>query len=121
MNDLQLSEFTHDLVFIDGDLILLDSESEVARQALTINLLHYKGEWFLDSTYGVPYLTEILGKVNTTDLPDTIIADKVRESYNISSLDSLNSSISVDRSYIIDRIDATTEDGEIISITNTTL
>lgn len=116
MNDIELSEITHDIVFEGADIKLLNNEAQVSKQTLKINLLFYKGEWFLDNTYGVPYFQEILGKINNTTLPDTIIIDKVLKSYNIASLESMDSTITSDRAYVIDNIKATTVDGDIISI-----
>lgn len=119
MNDIELSELTHDIVIEGADIRLLNNQSQVAKQTLKINLLFYKGEWFLDNTYGVPYFQEILGKINNTTLPDTIIVDKVLKSYNIAALESLDSSITAGRVYVIDNIKATTVDGDIISISTT--
>lgn len=121
MNDLLLDDATHDLTISNGDFQLLNNEAKVAKQTLKINLLHCKGEWFLDNTYGVPYFQEILGKVGSTKLPDAILINKIRESYNISSINSFESSLSSDRTYTIDSMTATTEDGEVISLTNTAL
>lgn len=120
MNDLQLTN-DHDLLLEDGDFNLLNSEAEVARQTLKINLLWYQGEWFLDSSYGVPYLQEILGKVQNKALPDTIIQQITRDSYNIDRIIEFNSSITEDRQYVVDTLRAMTTDGEIVSISNLTI
>lgn len=117
MNDIQLTT-DHDISIEDGNFKLLDDEAKVAQQTLKINLLFFEGEWFLDNTYGIPYFQEILGKVSNTNLVDTIIQETVRESYNIDRITSFSSSISPDRVYSVDLLEAITEDGEIISITN---
>jgi hypothetical protein len=117
MNDLKLSE-DHDLVIAQGDLSLLNSEASVAKQTLKINLLMYQGEWFLDNTIGVPYFQEIFGKVTNTTLADNIIQEIARDSYNISRITGFSSQITADRTYVVDRLDAITEEGEIISVSN---
>ena len=62
MNDLELNVQTHDLVIANGTVNLLNTEPKVARQALNINLLLFRGEWFLDLDAGIPYFQEIFQK-----------------------------------------------------------
>jgi len=59
--DIALDKITHDLVLVDNDLVMLDGAERV-RQNLAIKLKLWSGEWFLDTEFGTPYLTEILGK-----------------------------------------------------------
>ena len=61
MIDLALDVLTHDLVIKNNDLVLLDGAERV-RQQLAIKLKLWTGEWFLDTEFGTPYLTDILGK-----------------------------------------------------------
>lgn len=61
MYDIALSVGTHDLVIIDGDIALIDNAERVA-QAIRIKLRSFLKEWFLDTTYGLPYWDEILIK-----------------------------------------------------------
>lgn len=61
--DLQLDRDTHELV-IDpstGDIQLLDNARRVAQQ-IKVTLLLFLGEWFLDISFGVPYLESVLIK-----------------------------------------------------------
>ena len=61
MIDLALDPITHDFQIVNNDLFLLDGADRV-RQHLTIKLRLWTGEWFLDTEFGTPYLTDILGK-----------------------------------------------------------
>lgn len=61
MIDLALSPTTHDLDVVNNDLYFLDGAERV-RQQLDIKLRLFTGEWFLDTDFGTPYLTDILGK-----------------------------------------------------------
>ncbi|CAB4197931.1 hypothetical protein UFOVP1309_42 [uncultured Caudovirales phage] len=61
MIDLALDVLTHDLVIQNNDLMLLDGAERV-RQQLAIKLKLWTGEWFLDTEFGTPYLSDILGK-----------------------------------------------------------
>lgn len=60
--DLELDPKTHDLVIAaPGDMRLVDGAARVAQQ-IKVTLLMFLGEWFLDTTFGVPYLEEVLVK-----------------------------------------------------------
>jgi len=67
MKNLLLDSTTHDLAIIDNNLVYT-SGSEQIKQKLKSRLLMYLGEWFLDTTYGVPYYTQILKK--NPDVPN---------------------------------------------------
>lgn len=61
--DLQLDTVTHDLV-IDGgtgDVQMVDGARRVAQQ-IKVTLLLFLGEWFLDTSFGMPYLESVLVK-----------------------------------------------------------
>jgi hypothetical protein len=60
MLDLALNS-DHDLDTSTLDLALLDGAERV-RQQLEIKLRLWRGEWFLDTEFGTPYLESILGK-----------------------------------------------------------
>ena len=51
----------HDLDTSTLDLKLVDSAEQV-RQQLIIKLRLWRGEWFLDTEFGTPYIQQILGK-----------------------------------------------------------
>jgi hypothetical protein len=59
MIDFALNNF--DLAIQNNDLIMIDGAERV-RQHLQIKLRLWAGEWFLDTEFGTPYLTDILGK-----------------------------------------------------------
>lgn len=117
MNDLELSLINHDLVIENGDLTLLDKEERVARQTLTINLLFFEGEWFLDIEHGIPYFQSILRKNVTKSVVDSLFRRAILSSYNITEILELTSSVNEDR-YVINKLRATTVQGDIVSINN---
>lgn len=69
-HDLALSK-TNDLVFIDG--------AQRVRQQITVTLLTFLGEWFLDDTWGVPYLEKIMVKSPKRAEIENVIRAKVRD------------------------------------------
>ena len=60
MLDIALSS-DHDIDVSALDLRLV-SDAEQVRQQLLIKLKLWRGEWFLDTEFGTPYLQSILGK-----------------------------------------------------------
>jgi len=60
MLDIALTT-SHDLDTSTLDLKLVDKAEQV-RQQLLIKLKLWRGEWFLDTEFGTPYLQQILGK-----------------------------------------------------------
>lgn len=61
MYDLAENIATGDFILQDNDLMIIDNAERVAQQIL-ITLRFWLGEWFLDTTQGVPYLEYILVK-----------------------------------------------------------
>ena len=61
MYDLAEDIATGDILLQDNDLMIIDNAERVAQQIL-ITLRFWFGEWFLDTTQGVPYLEYILIK-----------------------------------------------------------
>lgn len=60
--DLALHITSHDLrIARNGDLLLQDGADRVAQQ-VKVTLLTFLGEWFLDTSFGVPYLEDIMVK-----------------------------------------------------------
>lgn len=69
----------HDLTLSkDGDLVLTDQAARIAQQ-IKITLLTFLGEWFLDQTWGVPYLELIMIKSPNRAQVESIIRAKVRD------------------------------------------
>lgn len=70
--DLLLDTATNDLVFINGVATVAQTQSEIVAQRLKITLYTFLGEWFLDTTLGVPYFQQIFGKGRTKQTVDVI-------------------------------------------------
>lgn len=120
MNDLELDLTNSDLVINKlGDLQLLNTEEKVARQTAQINLLTFRGEWFLDLDLGVPYFQRILRRGATKELVDSILQDVVNNSYNIQRITKWRSSLDkVTNTYNLEIFEGVVDSGEIVSITN---
>lgn len=97
--DLALNRLDHDMVWrtLPGangaptkyEIVLMDSADRVAQQ-IKINLLAFLGEWFLDTTFGVPYLESILVKNPRMPAIETILRKHIKSVPNVIRVDSLS-------------------------------
>lgn len=91
---------TGDYVFGQGPSeFLVDSPAAVGQAAHT-RLRLSRGEWFLDTTEGTPYATEILGE-GTQPLYDSAIKERVLGTPGVVSIDAYSSSLDQDRALTI--------------------
>ena len=98
--DLALSRATHDLLFSEIISISasqpvkkyqiwpIDGADKVAQQ-IKITLLAFLGEWFLDVTFGIPYLEEILVKNPHMASVEIILRNAISDVPNVIRIDSL--------------------------------
>ena len=61
MSDLTIDPITGDFAITNGE-VTLEEGSAAIRQRLEIKLRTFLGEWFLDTTFGIPYYEQVLGK-----------------------------------------------------------
>jgi hypothetical protein len=92
--DLALNRRDHDLVFeplASGkySIIALEGADRVAQQ-IKINLLAFLGEWFLDITFGVPYLEQVLVKNPRMAAVETILRRHIKSVPNVKKVTSLS-------------------------------
>jgi len=96
--DLALSRQDHDLVFpivsVSGSpekhaIWPINGADKVA-QEIKINLLTLFGEWFLDITWGVPYLEEIMVKDPHMPSIETIFRSHILDVPHVTQLTSFN-------------------------------
>ncbi|WP_237173051.1 hypothetical protein [Paracandidimonas lactea] len=79
-HDLALSK-TNDLVLIDG--------AQRVRQQIEVTLLTFLGEWFLDVSWGIPYLEKIMIKTPNRAEIENIIRAKVRDVPGVTAVPSV--------------------------------
>lgn len=91
--DLKLNG-NRDLDLTAGAAILIDGASRV-RQGIGIALRLWRGEYFLDSDAGVPYLTDILVKNPNRSSIEAVLRAAIREVEGVDSIDSLT--VTIDR------------------------
>jgi hypothetical protein len=70
---------------------LVDSPQAVA-QAIKTTLALYQGEWFIDTSVGMPWLTQVIG-FNTQSIYDDAIKSKVQQVSGVTSIDNYTSTL----------------------------
>lgn len=104
-NDLYINE--------KGDLDFTTTTQQELQQRLSIRLLTYQGEWFLNELFGVPYLQQIIGVAKNKSTVDTIMRAEIAEETGTSPITSFVSDYSpYDRSYILN-VTINTDEGVI--------
>jgi hypothetical protein len=87
--DIAMNVNSNDLVVKDGDLMLIDNAERVAQQIL-ITLRFWYGEWFLNTTEGVPYLEYILVKNPNLAHVRQVLTEAIGSVPGVVSLDSMD-------------------------------
>jgi len=67
---------TGDMTFGSGQLNFLINSPEAVAQAVMTRLRLLRGEWFINTTEGTPYATEILGN-NTQNSRDRAVRQRI--------------------------------------------
>lgn len=85
MRDLALDPETHDLLIQNFDLVL-NADLESVRQAVSVRLQFFYGEWFLDITEGIKYYEYILVKNPDLSLVSGIIKTAILNTPNVKEI-----------------------------------
>lgn len=100
--DLLLDSTTHDIVWNNGPLtkeFTTQPLTQTVGQRLKIRLLSFRGDWFLNTTYGVPYWEFILGRKQTSKAAtDLIFQTEILKEEGVKEIVTFNSSL-VNRHY----------------------
>jgi hypothetical protein len=86
-----------DLKHENSDLVLCDNDTEAIAQAITIRLKTMSGEWFLDQSLGIPYLTEILGRKRSTPFLRTLILSQIESLPDIRAVKDFSIEVDAER------------------------
>lgn len=77
-----------------GKISLLSTVQEAVRQRLEIKLRTFQGEYFLDTTYGIPYRQQIIGKGLSKPEIDALYIDVINQDPDVQRIVYFNSTYS---------------------------
>lgn len=83
----------HDILFENKDFQLTKTEDESLAQRLTVKLRTFMGEWFLDSSVGIPYIESVLGKNRSLIAIQAIFQNAIQSEPEVISLISLTTDL----------------------------
>ena len=86
--DFAISTLTNDLSISKGKIVLTNGNAEIV-QRVKMRLQWLVGEWFLDTTKGLPWFQEILGNKNTNNAV-MLIRDQITSTSGVDSVSTIN-------------------------------
>ncbi len=114
---LAIDQATNDLFLVgDGNLATV-TDAEAVGQHVRQRLSTFSGEWFLDTTAGVPWLDQILGKAYDPAFAESVVKAEILNTDGVTEITSF--SVSFDkatRGLIIRSVDVGTIFDEEVSI-----
>ncbi len=119
MTDILLDQTTNDVVVVDGDISFVPTQQELTRQAVVMSLKTYRGEWFRDINYGVPWITNdnndtaILGKA-TRVFFDQEIRKVILANPEVTGIVSFKSSVEPTSGRVTLKAELSTDSGNIL-------
>ncbi len=121
LNTDPISPSYGDLTWQNGPLtpaFTTQSRVDVVAQRLRILLLTFENEWFLDTSYGIPYFQSVLGRKTKKSTVDLIFQREILAENGVKELTFFESTI-VNRQYSLTfRVKVTTgEESGLITIT----
>lgn len=88
-----------DLIFTNGSCPTTTEFTDAVAQKVFILLRTFQSEWYLNTTTGIPYIQEILGKKVKKGVVDRIIQEKILQEDGVASIEAYTSSLGGDRVY----------------------
>ncbi|MCT4716765.1 hypothetical protein MUA01_17555 [Enterobacteriaceae bacterium H18W14] len=82
-------EIDNDYAFGRGDAAFLNDSAQAVAQAVKTRLSLWRGEWFLDTAEGTPYVQSVLGK-HSEDIYSLAIRDRISGTQGVKSITAFN-------------------------------
>lgn len=92
MSDIKLTS-ERDIDITNGKLSLITSKDEFITQQLKIRLGTYQGEWYLDTSLGLPYFQTILKKGVDKELVDSIFKKAISDQKGVDRIVTFRSKV----------------------------
>lgn len=108
--NLSLDQSTKDLILSSRKNLSLIYSPNLTAQRIECRLRVIKGEWFLNSTLGIPFFTQILIKTRDKSKVDSIFKSEILSIPEIIKIEQFVSELSSSREYSITKLSIKTED-----------
>lgn len=114
--DLKLNA-GHDLAVEKTSAVLVDGAARI-RQQVKVTLLTWLGEYFLDTTFGVPYLESILVKKPSRTEIEAVLRSRINDVPGVSRVNTMQLTIDRERRSLQVVFEASTLEGLIADTIN---
>lgn len=93
--DILVDQESGDVIFSNGETLTSQDLSHSVTQRLYVHFRTFKGEWFMDNTYGVPWF-QLLGKKGITkSYVDRVLQEEAFKVRGVKEIVSWESSLDV--------------------------
>lgn len=115
MTDLAMNFATNDIIIEGGDMKLADGAVAI-QQDLQQQLQVWFGEWFLDTTVGIPFKQQILVKNPNLDVVQALIINAAQRVNGVEEITAFTFDYDPRRRSLNMTISAKTSNGQIITV-----
>ena len=108
--DLALDAASHDLVLDAAGSLALVTDAEAVGQHAKQRLMTYRGEWFLDTSAGLPWVQSILVRPFDAAVAASYVKSETLGTTGVDSILAYDATVDADtRGYLIKRLRVQTE------------
>jgi len=112
-SDLLLDPVTHDLD-LSGLNLHIAQDSQATAQRLKVRLKLFKGEWFLDTTQGIPYYQNILLKAPDLNLARSTLRTAISTVPHVTSIKTFDFDLDSPTRTLTTNFSVTCDDADVI-------
>jgi len=76
--DLLIDQLSNDLIITNSEFQFTTTQPEEVRQRLGIRLRTFQNEWFIDQSFGIPYLQQIISQSRRKEEVDVLLVSEIR-------------------------------------------
>ena len=87
---LSLDPATNDLHIDGAGALVVVRDTEAVGQHARQRLMFYSGEWFLDTTAGVPWLRDLMGRAYDPALAEAVVKGEILDTNGVSAIESFS-------------------------------
>jgi hypothetical protein len=91
----------HDLAIANGDFALCATDKDAIAQAIAMRLKTMSGEWFLDTTAGISYFTDVFGHKRNERFIRQLIATAIETVPGVIRIDDFKAEMQANRRMLV--------------------
>lgn len=114
---LAIDQATQDVYLDNAGNLVMVRNAEAVGQHVRQRLMTFEGEWFLDTTVGMTWLTEVMGRQYDPALAEALVKAHIMATDGVISIDTFSVSFAkVQRNLIVSSVYISTDYDEVVRI-----